>query len=100
MRSARPGTNTPEVEFANVSQPGFWLLIERRELFLPFDKSPRFRDGLNGYLTGVEQSHRSHLYWPDLDVDLAAESIESPERFPLVSRARPKKALQGAQDRG
>jgi hypothetical protein len=29
---------------------------------------------------------RDHLYWPDLDVDLAVESIRNPERFPLVSR--------------
>jgi hypothetical protein len=26
-----------------------------------------------------------HLYWPDLDIDLSVESIEHPERFPLVS---------------
>jgi hypothetical protein len=27
-----------------------------------------------------------HLYWPDLDIDLAVESIRNPEAFPLVSR--------------
>jgi hypothetical protein len=27
-----------------------------------------------------------HLYWPDLDIDLAVESIRHPEKFPLVSR--------------
>jgi hypothetical protein len=27
-----------------------------------------------------------HLRWPDLDVDLAVESIRNPEKFPLVSR--------------
>jgi hypothetical protein len=37
----------------------------------------------------VELPHPHHLYWPDLDVDLAVESIEHPERFPLVSRKRP-----------
>jgi hypothetical protein len=47
-----------------------------------------------GQLLRVEQPHPSHLYWPDLDVDLAVESIEFPERFPLVSRARPNRALQ------
>jgi hypothetical protein len=26
------------------------------------------------------------LYWPKLDIDLAVESIEHPERYPLVSR--------------
>jgi hypothetical protein len=35
-----------------------------------------------------------HLYWPDLDIDLAVESIEHPEQFPLVSQAQPTKRLQ------
>lgn len=26
-----------------------------------------------------------HLHWPDLDIDLAAESIEHPERYPMKS---------------
>ena len=30
-----------------------------------------------------------HLYWPELDIDLAVESIEQPERFPLVAKANP-----------
>jgi hypothetical protein len=42
----------------------------------------------------VELAHAHHLYWPDLDVDLAVESIEHPERFPLASRKRPKPGIQ------
>jgi hypothetical protein len=34
----------------------------------------------------VEHPEADHLYWPDLDIDLAVESIEHPERFPLVSK--------------
>ena len=94
MRSALPGKNISEVEVTNVSRHGFWLLIDERELFLPFDKFPWFRDVPIGQLLSVEQPHPSHLYWPDLDVDLAVESIEFPERFPLLSRAQPNKALQ------
>jgi hypothetical protein len=94
MRSALPGKNILEVEVTNVSQHGFWLLVDERELFLPFDKFPWFRDAPIGHLLRVEQPHARHLYWPDLDVDLAVESIEFPERFPLVSQARPNIALQ------
>ena len=28
------------------------------------------------------------MYWPDLDVDLAVESIEHSEKFPLVAKPR------------
>jgi hypothetical protein len=94
MKSALAGKNISEVEVTNVSQHGFWLLINDRELFLPFEKFPWFRDVPIGHLLRVEQPHATHLYWPDLDVDLAVESIEFPERFPLISRARPNQAPQ------
>jgi len=29
------------------------------------------------------------LYWPDLDIDIAVESIYHPDQFPLVSRLQP-----------
>ena len=29
-----------------------------------------------------------HLYWPDLDIDLAVESIEHSEKYPLGRRDR------------
>jgi len=35
-----------------------------------------------------------HFYWPELDVDLAIESIEHPERFKGAGRA-----LEGRWDR-
>lgn len=42
----------------------------------------------------VELEDPGHLYWPELDVDLAVESIEHPDRFPLVSQVRPNSELQ------
>jgi hypothetical protein len=83
----------------NVSQHGFWLLVEGRELFLPFKKFPWFKDAPVAQLLNVELPHPTHLYWPDLDVDLSVESIEFPERFPLVSRTRPDNAPQRGRAR-
>jgi hypothetical protein len=34
----------------------------------------------------VESPSPNHLYWPELDVDLAVKSIRHPEKFPLVSQ--------------
>ena len=93
MKSALLGKNTSDVEVANVSKHGFWLLVQGRELFLPFKAFPWFNDVPIGKLLNVELLHSRHLYWPDLDVDLSLASIEHPERFPLVSQARPGKPL-------
>ena len=86
MTSAAPGISTFPVEVTNISKHGFWLLLENEELFLPFSEFPWFRDVPIGKILNVELPSLNHLYWPDLDVDLAIESIRHPENFPLVSR--------------
>jgi len=88
MSSVAPGTTTSEIEVTNVSKHGFWLLIQGQEVFVPFAEFPWFRDAPIGHLLNVQLPSPRHLYWPDLDVDLAVESLFHPERFPLVSRAR------------
>ncbi|MFO1364757.1 MAG: DUF2442 domain-containing protein [Burkholderiales bacterium] len=88
MTSVAPGTSTSEVEVTNVSKHGFWLLIRNQEVFVPFTEFPWFKDAPIGHLLNVHLPSPHHLYWPDLDVDLAVDSLFHPERFPLVSRAR------------
>lgn len=84
-KSATHGPNTSAVEVANVSPHGFWLLIGTTEHFVPFDKFPWFREATIGQLDHVELPSAHHRYWPDLDIDLAVESLTHPERYPLVS---------------
>jgi hypothetical protein len=94
MKSVAPGPSTSPVEVTNVSTHGFWLFIDERELFIAFRDFPWFKDASIRALTHVELPSPHHLYWPALDVDLAVESIEHPEKYPLVSQARSNKALQ------
>jgi Protein of unknown function (DUF2442) len=86
MRSATRGKRTSDVEITNLSKHGFWILVEDRELFAPFDEFPWFKQASVDQILKVEMPGPGHLYWPDLDVDLAIESLESPTAFPLVSR--------------
>ncbi len=88
MNSVRRGRRTSKAEVTNVSGQGFWLLIDGRELFVPFASFPWFRDASIGQILAVEQPSADHLCWPQLDVDLTVDSIEHPERYPLVSRVR------------
>ena len=86
MSSARPGPSTSDAEVTNISRHGIWVLLDGRELFLPFDEFPWFRSAPVEAILRVERPQPDHLYWPALDVDLSVESIEHPERFPLSSR--------------
>lgn len=94
MKSAKLGKRTSDVEITNVSKHGFWLLIGDKERFVAFDQFPWFRDAPIGHVLNVELPSSHHLYWPDLDVDIAVESIDHPERFPLVSEVRSNQPLQ------
>ena len=93
MKSARLGKHTL-AEVSNVSTNGFCLLIEDKERFLSFGNFPWFREARIRELVNVELQSPNHLYWPDLDIDLAVDSIDHPERYPRVSRLRDKTALQ------
>ena len=87
MKSAALGNNTSGPEVTNVSQHGLWLLLGNEELFLAFEQFPWFQNAPIGKVVHVEQPSEQHLYWPELDIDLAVESIRHPEQYPLVSRA-------------
>lgn len=81
-----PGTATSQAEVTNISRHGFWLLLDERELFLPFEEYPWFRRASVEAILRFEQPQAGHLYWPDLDVDLSVDSIEHPERYPLKAK--------------
>ena len=95
----KPGTSTLAAEVTNVSPHGFWLLLSDEEVFVPFDQFPWFKNASIDHIMNVELLHEGHLFWPDLDVDLAVESIKHPERFPLVAKPGPNKSLQRTRPR-
>ena len=64
-----PGPATSEAEVTNISQHGFRLLVDARELFLPFDDFPWFKSAPVEAIIRFERPAPTHLYWPALDVD-------------------------------
>ena len=88
------GMNTSAVEVTNVSQHGFWIFIGGREVFASFADFPWFEQASIRELT-VELPSPHHLYWPALDIDLAVDSLDHPDRCPLVSRCHLRKQAGG-----
>ncbi|OGQ86428.1 MAG: hypothetical protein A2512_13550 [Deltaproteobacteria bacterium RIFOXYD12_FULL_56_24] len=91
MKSQALGIGTSQLEVTNISPHGIWLLTAEEELFLPFAEFPWFKEARVSAILHVECPQPGHFYWPDMDVDLALESIRHPERYPLLSK------LSGAQ---
>ncbi len=86
MKSSDAGKSTLEAEVTHIDMQGIWILIYDKESFLPFERFPWFKDASVGKIHNVELLNNNHLHWPDLDIDLSIESIEHPERFPLVAK--------------
>lgn len=76
MKSDARGKITLEAEVTQIDMQGIWILIDDKESFLPFEKFPWFREASVGKIHNVEVLNNNHLHWPDLDIDLAVESIE------------------------
>lgn len=94
MKSETRGDGTSKVEVTSISRLGLHLILGERELFMPFEEFPWFRDAPVSAVLTVELPEIHHLYWPVLDIDLHVDSIEHPERFPLKAAHVPNTALQ------
>jgi hypothetical protein len=88
MKSAQHGNNTFPAEVTNISGNGIWILVGDKEMFLAFEHFPWFQDASVKKILHVEMPSKSHLYWPELDIDLDVNSILQPENYPLISQQR------------
>ena len=86
MKSLKHGKNIFRPEITNISQHGFWILLEQKEYFLSFEQFPWFKNANINQITNLQLLHKTHLYWPQLDVDLSLAIIEHPEKYKLISK--------------
>ncbi|MFP4333812.1 MAG: DUF2442 domain-containing protein [Campylobacterales bacterium] len=86
MVSEKLGENILDVEVTNISKNGFWIFVDDRELFLPFDKFPWFKNSTIDEITDIKREGERHLFWEKLDIDLTVEMIQNPDRYPLVAK--------------
>jgi hypothetical protein len=75
------------VEVTSISGHGVWLLAGDKEFFMPYEEFPWFLDAPVAKILDVQEPAPGHFYWPALDVNLTAVSIEHPERFPLKAKS-------------
>jgi len=76
-------TDISHCEVTNISVAGFWLLVDDREYFVPFDDYPAFRRATVAQIYAMQHLGPTQFNWPDLDIDIELEALKHPERFPL-----------------
>lgn len=77
---------TLDVEVTQIDMRGIWVLIDDKEYFLPFEKFPLFRNATVRAIHNVRLLHQGQLHWPELDLDVAVESLGNPDHVPLLTR--------------
>ena len=86
MKLAERGTSTSSVEVSNISPHGVWLYVKGKEYFLSYKDFPWFKNARLSEIQNIRLIHGHNLRWEDLDIDLALESLDHPDRYPLRYR--------------
>ena len=87
MKSLKRGKHISKAEVTNISEHGFWIFLEGKEYFLPFEKFPWFKNAGINQITDLQVLHKRHLYWPQLDIDLSLTIIEQPDKYSLIAKS-------------
>jgi hypothetical protein len=85
------GRAISKAEVQDITPNGLWVFVNGKEYMLPFTQYPWFKGAKVSEVLNLQLLHTSHLYWPDLDVDLGLEVLDQPERFPLMDRTAKKR---------
>ena len=88
MNSLQNGTCTLEFSVTTITDLGFWILVEDKEYFVPFEEYPAFRDATVKQILNLTFMPPSQLHWESLDADLELHALENPEMFPMVFRQK------------
>ena len=88
MKSSVSGKSILEAKVEGISKTGIWLFVKGKEYFLPYKRYPWFENARVSEIYHLQFHHGFHLHWPQLDVDLDIDSLEHPEKYPLIANIR------------
>ena len=81
--SLSPDGNTFSLsEVTNISHLGFWLLVDDKEYFVPFQDYPGFLDASVLQIYKVQKIGPGQFHWPELDIDIELDDLDEPSVVP------------------
>ncbi|OFX19057.1 MAG: hypothetical protein A2033_06720 [Bacteroidetes bacterium GWA2_31_9] len=85
MKSSKIGSSTlTNNTVTSITNLGFYILIEGKEYFVPFEKYPEFKKANVYEIYNFEIISPTQICWKLLDCDIEIESLENPEKYVLV----------------
>lgn len=76
-----------KAEIQNISPFGFWIFDGEKEYFVSFKAYPDFLNCSISQITNFTTDLCGNFHWESLDIDIGKESLEYPEKYPLVYKS-------------
>jgi len=67
----------------NITNIGFWILVNEIEYFVPFNEYPCFRKATVSQIEDFKVLSPNQIYWETLDCDIELEALKNPQNYPL-----------------
>lgn len=84
--SSKRNLQDTSVAVLMINDKGLMLTVNGNDYFLSYNRVPWMRDATIADALNVRMSGRNAIEWPNLDVDLEIDSLQHPERYPLIMR--------------
>lgn len=79
-------TRATSVSVLMINDKGLMLSVLGNDYFVSYNRLPWMRNARISEVLNVQLSGKSAIEWPELDIDLEIESLQHPERFPLIMK--------------
>lgn len=76
-----------KVEVTRVSSRGIWLKAHQQKFFLSYYDFPWFKNKPVQALLHVEERTPGRFYWPEINLNLGVETLQSPHLYPPQQQA-------------
>lgn len=86
---SKSNTNSTLVSVLMINAQGIMLSVLGNDYFISYNRIPWMQDAPIRSVLNVQMSGTRAIEWPDHDVDLEIESLQHPERYPLVMKRNP-----------
>ena len=78
--------NSTSANVLMINNQGIMISVCGNDYFLSYNRIPWMLSASIGDVLNVRMSGRNAIEWPALNVDLEIESLQHPERYPLIMK--------------
>lgn len=81
------------VKIHSITSDGIFLSVIGKDYFLSFNRVPWFKNATLSDIMNVSMYGHMAIKWNNLDVELEIDSLNHPEKYPLVIKRFPNEVI-------